>query len=337
MQQDDQRERALPGGRQGDVRVERHAVEARHPPVRRPWLAARAEPDAVLRRACQLPERAGRGRRRGSGRRRRRAGRHRDRHHDRQARARRLPAPSTGPSNDPPGPLHLICRRRATRRDRGGRRPSGRSRSSPRPRPGSRPRSIWSSRRIASVIAGSSAQRNPVVPSSTTSGAAPSGNARTGVPQAMRLEHDEAERLVPADREEQRRRPTEKLELLLVRHLAEVDRVRPEQRLDHLREVPHLRRPRASSPPSTPASRPAGPRRSRGARPCRRAIRPRNRQYGPSPSPSPSPTGNCDGVDPVVDDPRHRDLRRRPVLRGRDADDRHPVAERPVEGESDPR
>ena len=79
--------------------------------------------------------------------------------------------------------------RRGLRRDRSigrarRRPPRRRRRSARRPRRGSRARSIVGSRPTAAAIARSSSTRNPVRPSTTSSRAAPSGNAITGVPQA---------------------------------------------------------------------------------------------------------------------------------------------------------
>ena len=57
-------------------------------------------------------------------------------------------------------------------------------------------------------------------------------------PASHRLDHDEAERLLPLDREERRARVLEELDLLAVRHLAEeLDPAVAEMRLDKLREV----------------------------------------------------------------------------------------------------
>ena len=84
-----------------------------------------------------------------------------------------------------------------------------------------------------------------------------------------RLDHDQAERLLPVDREERRPRVLEQLDLLAVRDLAEVlDLVRAEMRLDELVEVLLLRPARASCPRSSAAARSRSRRRPRGARPC---------------------------------------------------------------------
>ncbi len=79
---------------------------------------------------------------------------------------------------------------------------------------------------MASTMAASSSHRNPVTPSLTTSGAAPSGKASTGVPHAIAsiitMPNGSFHRMGNSEGG----RPGQELELALVGDLAEVDRVR---------------------------------------------------------------------------------------------------------------
>ena len=78
---------------------------------------------------------------------------------------------------------------------------------------------------------------DPAHPVSITSGTAPTGRDHRR-PARHRLDHDEAERLLPLDREERRPSILEQLDLLAVRDLAEVfDPAVADVRLDELREV----------------------------------------------------------------------------------------------------
>ena len=89
-------------------------------------------------------------------------------------------------------------------------------------------------------------------------------------PAGHRLDHDEAERLLPLDREERRARVLEQLDLLAVRDLAQVlDPAVAEVRLDELGEVLRAPSARGSCPPSSAAARAPSRPRSPGARPCR--------------------------------------------------------------------
>jgi hypothetical protein len=85
--------------------------------------------------------------------------------------------------------------------------------------------------RIASIIAASSSQRNPVTVSSTISGAAPSRDATPGVPQASASIITNPNGFQPADRVQQRSGTGQQLQLVLAPDLSgERDRV-VEQRL----------------------------------------------------------------------------------------------------------
>ena len=77
----------------------------------------------------------------------------------------------------------------------------------------------------------------PLRPCSITSGdrAPPRRDHRR--PAGHRLDHDEAERLLPLDRKERRARVLQQLDLLAVRHLAEILDAVDQVRLDELVEV----------------------------------------------------------------------------------------------------
>ena len=73
-------------------------------------------------------------------------------------------------------------------------------------------------------------------------GGSPFGKGQHRCATGHGLDHHHAERLVPTDRETERRRPGQQFELALVGHLAEVPGIGPEQGLHLLGEVVHLPR-----------------------------------------------------------------------------------------------
>ena len=94
-------------------------------------------------------------------------------------------------------------------------------------------------------------------PCSTISGAAPSGEGEHRRAAGEGFDHHQPERLGPADRVDQRLGTGEQVELVAAADLADVDGIRPEQRLDALGEVaalgrlPHLGR-QQDPPPGRP-------------------------------------------------------------------------------------
>ena len=99
-----------------------------------------------------------------------------------------------------------------------------------------------SARSIAAAMSRVVVDDEPVRPSSIDfgHGAAPRRDHRRAA--CHRLDHDEAERLLPVDREERRARVLQQLDLLAVRHLTEVLDLPAQVRLDELVEVLQLRR-----------------------------------------------------------------------------------------------
>ena len=147
-------------------------------------------------------------------------------------------------------------------------------------------------------MASSSSHRKPVVPSSTTSGAAPSGKARTGVPQAMASSITMPNGSFHRMGNSRARAFGQQLELALVGDLAQIDGVRAEQGRDLLVEVGALPRlahlGRQEDADARLAGHLDGPVRPLvGGHPPEEQTR-----YSPSSSPLPSPKGKADASSP---------------------------------------
>ena len=168
-------------------------------------------------------------------------------------------------------------------------------------------------------MASSSAHRNPVVPSVTTSGAAPSGKASTGVPQAMASIMTMPKGSFHRMGKRRADGPGQQLELALVGHLAQVDGVGAEQGLHLLGEVLHLPRLAHLGGHQDPHAGPPGD--LDGPVAALVVGHPAEEQdvgaFGVAPAVA---HGELGGLHAVVDDPRHRDLGCRPVLGVGDGD-----------------
>ena len=168
------------------------------------------------------------------------------------------------------------------------------------------------------------------MPSSMTSGAAPSGKRDPhGSPRGECLEHDHAERLVPSDREQESTCSTQQLQLELVgtspRYTGAVPR-RAQRALRNtaLPWLAHLRCEQESHPGlAGDLDRPVGP--------FVRRHPPEEQDVLSVVVSRAVAHDECRSVDPVMYDPCDLQVRSRLSLSIGDADDRYPCVPRPVQ------